>query len=566
LPLSNKHLESLIGKISAVEQTLLYIFAFRPLSWPDVQAWSPVSSLEPGQLMQAWNMLHRRHLLEYFSEIDGIYQITPPYLGCYLLQKLRAIILQELSAENLKLFHTYPVSLPTASVKQQSILQNYLLIPIANTLKYQFSSEELQAKFNRLIRQLQTLPLPSQSYAAGSLFNLATHLGLSLVDVSWANLTLWHANLGVYGLQGINFQGCQFQEAVLTMGTHGSFEIALHPNRTAMAIGDSQGFLQVYQRIKNRFILVWCDELEIPIQQILITNSNTLIVILIDQRILLWDSWTHKEQSYSDIAGIATICSIDLNHDLLAIGLANREIQLWNLILGEELGDPLCDANDIVRHLAFNPDSSILAGYDNNSSVLIWHRNTSANTYTIAEAPLPLNPYGDFLAFQWVGDQLNVLETVPNDTANERLYNVVIRSFTIAGQTLAEDSINFKVKELNTNLRQPYKAAFSKNGQYLVLCDIDRSVWVWHETLPFMEFITLPELPEEFYISDDGKQLVCRNEHSVSVWDLQNQEILQAWETVSDLDQYQNCNFYTKQGFSNEELYAIQRLKGNVIE
>ncbi len=564
--LSDRHLERLTDELSDAEQALLYLFALRPLSWLDVQAWLPVSTLKNTQLVQAWDMLHRRHLLEYFSETHGICQITPPYLGLYLLQQLKEIFLKELIDETLTLFHIYPLSLPTVSVKQQETLKNYLLVPIANTLKYRFLSEDLAAKFSRLISQLHTLPVSSRSYAAGNLFNLATYLGLSLADVSWANLTLWHADLRVSRLQGLDFQGCRFREAVLMMGTYESCAIALHPDKTAMAIGDSQGFLQVYQWVNNRFILAWCDELEIPIQQIVVTDSNTLIVILIDQSIVIWDSLTHKEQCYSDISGIATICSVDLTDDLLAIGLGNREIQLWNLMLGEEIGESLCEANDIVRHLAFNPDASILAGYDNNSSILIWYHNTSTNDYTIAEAPLPLNPYGDFLVFQWFGDQLNVVETVADDASNQHLYKAIMRCFTVTDPILAEDSISFKVKELNTNLRQPYQATFSNNGRYLALCDIDHTVWVWNEMMSLLALITLPELPEQFFISNDGQQLLCQNKSTVSIWDLQVEEILQTWKTVSDLDQYQNCKFYTKQGFSNEELYAVQRLQGIVVD
>ncbi|EKU99294.1 WD40 repeat-containing protein [Leptolyngbya sp. PCC 7375] len=566
LPLSGKHLEHLINELSETEQTLLYLFALHPLSWLDAQAWSQMSTLNHAQLAQAWDMLHRRHLLEYFSETDGICQITPPYLGFYLLQRLREIFLQELNDETLTLFHTYPLSLPTASVEQQKILQNYLLIPVANTLKHQFSPEDLHAKFGRLISQLTTLPASSCSYAAGSLFNLAAHMRLPLVDVSWANLTLWHADLRVPGLQGLDFKGCQFREAVLMTGVYESFEIALHPNRAAMVIGDSQGFLQVYQWVNNRFILAWCDDLEIPIQQIVITDSNTLIVVLIDQSILIWDALTRKEQSYSDVSGVVAICSIDLKAHLLAIGLGNREIQLWNLILGEKISEPLCDANDIVRHLAFSPDGRILAGYDNNNSILVWHYSASNNTYTMAEAPLPLNPYGDFLAFQWMGDQLSVIEAISNDDSHKRRSKVIVRSFTVTDPTLAEDSIDFKVQELEINSSQPYQATFSKNGRYLAVCDIDHMVWIWNDMMSLIELITLPELPDTLFISDDGQQLLCQNPSNISIWSLKTQEILQIWETVSDLDQYQNCKFHTKQGFSDDELYTVQRLGGVVVE
>lgn len=570
IPLSHRYFETLMGELSEAERTLLNLFAFRPLSWVEVQDWPLLTILDQEQLMQAWYMLHRRHLLECFSETDSVYQITPPYLGLYLLQRLKEILLQELIDENLKLFHTYPLSLPTASVEQQKILKNYLLIPIANTLRYRFSLEALQAKLSRLISQLAALPLPSRSYAAGSLFNLATHMGLSLMEVSWANLTLWHIDFRVRGLQGLDFQGCQFRQAVLETGLCEPFVMALHPDGTAMAIGDAQGFLQVYQWDKHKFILAWCNNIGIPIQQIIITDSNMLIVTLIDQNIQIWDDLAHKDQVYNDVSGVAAICSVDLNTNdsLLAIGLSNREIQLWNLMLGAQVGMPLHDANDIVRHLRFSPDGRILAGYDNNNLILVWHYNATNNTYTIAGTPLPLARYGHLLAFQWMGTQLlHAVEAVPDDDSQERLSKVTVRSFTVTEQTLAEDSIDFSVRELETNFSQPYQAVFSKNGKYLAVCDMDHTVRLWRDMLLADSLsITLPDLPECLYVSNDGQQLLCQSISTISVWNLETQEVLQDLKVVSDLDQYRDCKFYTKQGFSNSELQVVKRLGGVVVE
>lgn len=567
LPLTHKHINNLTGELSEAEQTLLYLFALRPLSWIDVQAWSQVTMLDNDQLIQAWTMLHRRHLLEYFSESNVICQITPPYLSLHLLQELKEIFLRELSDENLKLFHTYPLFLPTAFVEQQEILKSYLLIPLSNKLKHRFSLEDLHSKFSRLLSQLKILPLASHSYAAGSLFNLAACMELSLVDLNWTNLTLWHTDLRVPRLQGLDFQGVQFQEAVLMTGVDESFELAIHPDGTAMAIGDSQGFLQVYQWRQNRFVLDWCNALEIPIQEIIITENSKLIVVLINQNVLIWDTLTCKEEFYDDVSFSAAICSIDLKNNLLAVSLGNREIQLLNLMLGEEVSEPLYDSNGITRHLIFSPEGNFLAGYDDSSSITVWHYNALNSTYNKAKLSLPLNPYGDFLAFQWIEGQLVVIEATPDhDDDAHHLSKIAVRSFTVTEQTILGDSIDFKVEELDINFDRPYQAAFSKNGRYLAICDANLKVWVCDNTMCLVNSINLFELPTNLFVSSDGRKMLCKNTHNISVWDLEAQEIFQVWKTVSDLNQYQNCKFYTKQGFSNDELYVIQRLGGILRE
>lgn len=565
LPLSPslfKYFDDLVADLSEPEQVLLYWLALQPLSWIELKKWPLFLPFNERVLMQAWDMLQRRHFIRKSSQSEGLWQITPQYLGLYLISKLQEIFVQELLEEKLYLFHSHPIMLTNAPQEQQQILHKYLLKPVADSLQKRIVQKDLQAKLLRLINQLKTFCEPSRSCTAGNLFNLAAYMGISMADIKWTNLTLWHADLRVSGLQGIDFKGCQFKDTALPTGLQGQLVTALHPTGRVMAVGDEQGLLQIYQWTGQRFDLDWCCCLDFPIQEIIITDSDKLIVATIDQ-IQIWDSFTNRDNWYSAQLETVTLDSIAVrsNGDLLATGLSDGSIQLWDLAWAEAEGEPLWGDNNNVRHLTFSPDGKTIAGYDDNNRILIWHQVPSTNTYTAAEAQLPLNPYGNFLAFKWIDAHLKVVEAVPEIDSQEYRAKVAIRTFMVVEEILADDSMHHSVKELPYSPGQPQQAVFSDDGAYLVLCDIDHTVHVWCNMTPIPEkAIKLPRLPYALSICNGGRILLCQEATQLSLWDLAQQQCLQVWKSVSDLDQYRDCQFYNDQGLSNDELVTVQSL------
>ncbi|MEM6252740.1 MAG: hypothetical protein AAF821_07450 [Cyanobacteria bacterium P01_D01_bin.156] len=569
LPLSpsiTSYFEQIFAAHSETEQELLYWLVFRPLSWTQIREWPLILPFTQPQLMQAWGKLHRRHFLEFYSEKEGLCQLNTGYFRLYLLEKLQTIFLQELTSEELTLFHRYPFIIPNAPTDSQRELKQYLLEPVANALQQTHLANALGEKINRLLRQLIIFPKQPQSCAAGNLLNLANHLNLKLPEDIWAGLTLWHVNLSSPQLQPYTFRDCQLNNTALMTGLQGTTVSALHPQGNVVAIGDEQGWLQVYQQTQQRFTLEWCQDLGVPINDIAITQDNRLVVTLGDQTLHIWDNLTVNEQAYDNLSSEAAICSTSLRADsnLIAAGVSSGQVYLWDLMWEDTAGTPLPELTNIVRHLAFSPDGKVLAGHDHNNLIRIWHRNLRADSYTAQKATLPLNPYGHFLAFGWNDVELQVVEAVVNDDYQTSNPEVVVRSFTPIEQTSPEDSMAPHIEQLEVAC-QPHKAAFSENGLYLALCDVDHRVDIWHHRLPVSEkSVVLPTLPYALSISNDGQWLLCQNTHTVSLWDLEHQQCLRVWETVSDLDQYRGYIFYHNQGFSNDELLSIQRLGGTI--
>ncbi|MGD1857898.1 MAG: hypothetical protein ACFB2W_26990, partial [Leptolyngbyaceae cyanobacterium] len=105
------------------------------------------------------------------------------------------------------------------------------------------------------------------------------------------------------------------------------------------------------------------------------------------------------------------------------------------------------------------------------------------------------------------------------------------------------------------------QAVFSHDGSYLVLCDIDHMLTVWHHNqLVSKRSTQLSELPYALNICSGGSILLCQDDYRLSLWNLTQQQCVQTWNAVSDLDQYQNCKFYEEHGLSSDELVAVQRL------
>ncbi|NEP62416.1 MAG: hypothetical protein F6K31_36710, partial [Symploca sp. SIO2G7] len=571
LPLTlslSKYFDDLVVNLSDPEKILLYWLALRPLSWMELRRWPLVLPFDERVLMQAWDMLRRRHLIRSSAENNGLWQITPCYLSLYIINKLQEIFVQEVTEETLSLFHSYPVLLPQASLEQQNVVCKYLLQPVANSLNRQFVQQELRAKLIRLFDQLPTVCEPSRSCAAGNLFNLMAHLGISMADVAWQGLTLWYADLRIRDLKDIDFQQCWFKAAAIPTGLQGRLVTALHPTGQTMAVGDAQGLVKVYTWAGHRFSLDWCYNLGLPIQAMLITRSDKLIVATIEQ-IQIWDAIANPDRSYSAELEPATLDSIAVSPDSkrLATGLSDGSIQLWDLTWIEKEGEPLLGASDNVNYLTFSPDGKSIAGYDNNNQIIIWHQDPETRQYRAASAPLLLNPYGNFLTFQWTDTQLKVVEAVPEMSSQEYQFTVAIRTFMVIEAPLADDSTHFDVKELSYNPGQPHHATFSDDGAYLALCDLDHTVNIWYGTTALPErFVELPEPLYGLSICNGGHLLLCQHEHRLDLWNLRQQQRVQMWESVSDLDQYQGCKFYKGQGLSDDELFAVQRLGATLCQ
>ncbi|MEO1510270.1 MAG: hypothetical protein AAFU84_21765, partial [Cyanobacteria bacterium J06633_23] len=234
--------------------------------------------------------------------------------------------------------------------------------------------------------------------------------------------------------------------------------------------------------------------------------------------------------------------------------------QLWNLTWGEPEGEPLLGANDSVKHIAFSPDSRSIAAYDNNNQVLLWHQDPRTGRYRAA-ASLPINPYGNFLSFKWTDAQLSVVEAVPQKSPQEHLFSVAIRTFLLTEETLDDDSIQLDFQKLPYDFGRPEHAIFSDDGSYLVLCDVDRTLTVWYHNQPTPEqIIQLPDPPYGLGVCNGGRILLCQDDRRFSLWNLTQQQCIQVWDSVSDLDQYQSCKFYGEQGLSMDELLIAQRL------
>lgn len=565
LPISpslSKYFDELFDRLSDPEKVLLYWLALRPLSWLELKQWLLFLPFGESQLMSAWDMLQRRHLIQSSSESEGAQQITPRYFGLYIISKLQEIFVQELTDDSLSLFHSYPVVLPQASFQQQEILCNYLLKPLAIALKKQFAQKDLSAKLRRLLSLASTAHTLSHSFAAGNLFNLAACMGLSVATVDWRNLILWHADLTAPGLKDIDFQNCQFRDAALPTGLQGRLVTALHPTGRTLAVGDERGLVQVYTWNGHRFRLDWCYDLDLPVQEMIITAGDKLIVATVEQ-IQIWDAIADKDNVYSVHLEAVTLDSLAVSpkDKLLAAGLSDGTIQLWNLTWGEEEGEPLLGANDSVKHVTFSPNGRSIAAYDNNNQILLWHQDPGTGLYQAAATPLPINPYGNFLTFKWTDTQLSVVEAVPQKSPREHLFSVAIRAFAIAEDTLSDDSIQLDVQKLPHDFAQPHHAVFSDDGSYLILCDIDHTLTVWHYNQPIPQrSIQLPHPPYALNICNGGRILLCQDDHRLGLWSLTQQQCVQVWDSVSDLDQYQNCKFYQDQGLSNDELMTVQRL------
>ncbi|MGD1855142.1 MAG: hypothetical protein ACFB2W_12925, partial [Leptolyngbyaceae cyanobacterium] len=110
------------------------------------------------------------------------------------------------------------------------------------------------------------------------------------------------------------------------------------------------------------------------------------------------------------------------------------------------------------------------------------------------------------------------------------------------------------------------QAVFSHDGSYLVLCDIDHMLTVWHHNqLVSKRSTQLSELPYALNICNSGSILLRQDNRGLGFWNLMQQQCVQRWDAVGDPDQYQGCKFYEGQGLSSSKLLITQSLGAIVL-
>ena len=234
---------------------------------------------------------------------------------------------------------------------------------------------------------------------------------------------------------------------------------------------------------------------------------------LLQATIIVWDATTGQElQRLEGHLNFVFSVAFSPTGDTLASGGFDQTIRLWNLEMGQPLGEPLEGHTSAVLSVAFSPDGARLASGSFDQTIRLWDLETGQplsqplKGYAAAVWSVAFSPTGDTLAS---GSQDRTIRLWDLETA----------------QPLSQ--------LLEEHTRAVQSVAFSPTGDTLASGSVDRTIRLWDATtgqeLQRLEGHT--DAVQSVAFSPDGEHLASGSaDHTIRLWDLKTGEMLDILE------------------------------------
>jgi WD40 repeat protein/Cdc6-like AAA superfamily ATPase len=505
-------LGEMLERLAEPEKALLYWLVLQPLTNQELRnqitpTWPHLDDIEDS--------LIRRRILEREPIHNSFWVLHPPILAMYAARQLVDVLVQELLDGKPVLLHRYPVLMSTVPAYRQAQQRNYVLEPLAASLKLACHNDEatLYTKLANTLKQVKETTGSVPSYAASNLLTIAGHLGVSLAGCAFSGLEIRQADLRYVNLRDVSCIDCSFSDPVFTTGLSKRLVTALHPNGVSLAIGDATGRLVLWDRIDDdeRLRFVGYCRLKYAVKFIAFGTDGLLVVATAENAIHLW--WNRQIETIADetLSTPTTIRSLCLSPSskYLAAGLDDGQIILWNLRSATLLPMLRQAHTGVVLQLTFSHDNQQFASFGDDNRVLLWNVATQTCLKEI-----PSDRYYTLLTIGWASSHLQIGEVLQGEGSQNNIY------------LLSTD------RTLQTWLDHTgivLSLAFSPDARYLVSSHSDHTVRIWNSETDTTSILTgFTEPPIALTLSSDGRALLASTGERVQLRDIVNQRCL--WE------------------------------------
>ncbi len=235
--------------------------------------------------------------------------------------------------------------------------------------------------------------------------------------------------------------------------------------------------------------------------------------------------------------------ALDPTGQIAAAGGTGSDIQLWNPMTGQPLGDPLTGHDDWVNDLAFSPDRERLASASNDQTVRVWSLKTGDilrefTDHAATVRAVAFNPNGNLLASGSDDQMVRIYEVETGDLFHELMGHTDVifdLAFDPTGERLASASGDGTLRlwdvETGTLLGEPLTGhddfvlslAFNPDGGLLVSGGADNTIRLWDVVsgTELNQFRGHTNWVRSVAISADGQTLVSASaDQTVRVWHL----------------------------------------------
>ncbi|MFN6560904.1 MAG: NB-ARC domain-containing protein [Nostoc sp. ChiSLP01] len=500
-------LEQQFERLSDLEQEIIYWLAINhePVSLAELQK-DIISALSLQKLLEVLESLVRRSLTEKATTTlvenrEALFTLQPVVME-YAINRLVEQVCQEIITQNLEFFSSHASIKATAKDYVRETQIHLILKPIIEGLFANFRSQKtLENHLTQILATLrQTSPL-EQSYTAGNIINLLSHLRTDLSGSDFSDLTIWQADLRNVNLQNASFANANLAKCVFAETIGGIHAVALSYDGKLLATGDTNGEVRLYQVADGKQLLtckghtgfIWPVTFS-PDGHLLASGSD-------DQTVKLWDTTTGEcLATFEGHSGGIWSVSFSPDGHSLASSSEDTTVRLWDVATGKCLktlegegsrvwtavfspdGRMLATGNDDcsirlwdiktsqciktlrghthrVQSVAFSPDSQMLVSGCHDKTVRLWNLSTGKCIYTLHGHTDLVNS----VAFSLDGDRL----ASGSDDQTIRLWDAS------TGQCL---------KTLKGHSSRVWSVAFSPNGRILASGSDDQTVKLWDVT------------------------------------------------------------------------------------
>ena len=510
-------LDQHFARLTDLEQQILFWLAVeREPVLPQLLRESLLQSPKQRDVVEALRSLQRRSLMERQGNELALQNVVTEYLTDRLIES----VCTELETGHLNRLHQHALCKAQAKTYVRESQERLILRPIGERLSETLGRSKLQTMIQQILIELRATKPPVGDYAAGNLLNLLLYLNVELADIDFSSLQIRQAYLQDASLINTNFSHVEFTESRFTSDFGRVRAIAFSPDDQLLAIGTDDGIIRLWRLADGQLVNILADQ-QAGVSSVEFSPDGRRLISSNggDSTIRLWD--VVSSERLLALGGHQKgneIVTFNPDGSVVASGGQDGTIRLWDARTGKLL-QALKKHTDWVTSLAFHPSGELLVSGGLNepcyylwqcqiqraapSEPVEWHCHFAGTlpTHNTACAAAAFNPDGTLLATSdknttvtlWDVAQRKIVGMLREPQAHARFegrFNMRFIAFSPDGTLLATGGKDTHISlwdvasgqilnVLQRHEKQIWDIAISGDGKMLASGGTEGLVYLW---------------------------------------------------------------------------------------